>query len=183
MADVLGCNVPAGRDGRAQKKGTLGFVWGQGNSPSMGSKRKWFGVSALVLWQATTTSQPQADLHCAYHLLSAVKAANGGRVPEPLARQMDGALLAIGALADTLKAKVGGARLQLTRTTVVTVGTAKCAGCSQVGQPMLHTHPVPCSMLGCGRTCITTTCAWTVLSWHTAWLSWVCWLQHAQQYA
>jgi hypothetical protein len=28
-------------------------------------------------------------------------------VPEPLARQMDGALLAIGALADTLKAKVG----------------------------------------------------------------------------
>jgi len=27
-------------------------------------------------------------------------------VPEPLARQMDGALLAIGALSDTLKAKV-----------------------------------------------------------------------------
>lgn len=39
-------------------------------------------------------------------LAPAAKAANGGHVPEPLARQMDGALLAIGALADTLKAKV-----------------------------------------------------------------------------
>lgn len=36
----------------------------------------------------------------------AAKAANGGPVQQELARQMDGAMLAIGALADTLKAKV-----------------------------------------------------------------------------
>lgn len=57
---------------------------------------------AVVVQQAAELI-PVQTCFCA---ASAAKAANGGRVAEPLARQMDGALLAIGALADTLKAKV-----------------------------------------------------------------------------